>query len=43
MSPIHHHFEHPDVGWPETHVTVRFWMVTAVATALVWWLLGGRP
>ncbi|WP_155297980.1 phospho-N-acetylmuramoyl-pentapeptide-transferase [Deinococcus kurensis] len=43
MSPIQHHFEHPDVGWPETHVTVRFWMVTAVATALVWWLLGGRP
>ncbi|GGK92821.1 phospho-N-acetylmuramoyl-pentapeptide-transferase [Deinococcus radiotolerans] len=43
MSPIQHHFEHKDIGWPETHVTVRFWMVSAVATALVWWLLGGRP
>lgn len=43
MSPIQHHFEHPDIGWPETHVTMRFWVVSAVATALVWWLLGGRP
>ncbi|AKH16259.1 MULTISPECIES: phospho-N-acetylmuramoyl-pentapeptide-transferase [Deinococcus] len=43
MSPIQHHFEHKDIGWPETHVTMRFWMVSAVATALVWWLLGGRP
>ncbi|WP_295816622.1 phospho-N-acetylmuramoyl-pentapeptide-transferase [uncultured Deinococcus sp.] len=43
MSPIQHHFEHPDVGWPETHVVMRFWMVTALATAGVWWLLGGRP
>jgi phospho-N-acetylmuramoyl-pentapeptide-transferase len=43
MSPLQHHFEHPDVGWPETHVTMRFWMVTALATAGVWWLLGGRP
>ncbi|GHF34769.1 phospho-N-acetylmuramoyl-pentapeptide-transferase [Deinococcus metalli] len=43
MSPIQHHFEHPDIGWPETHVTMRFWMVTALATAGVWWLLGGRP
>lgn len=41
MSPIQHHFELS--GWPETHVTMRFWVVTAVATALVWWLLGGRP
>lgn len=41
MSPIQHHFEM--VGWPETHVTTRFWVVTAVATALVWWILGGRP
>ncbi|GAA5435751.1 phospho-N-acetylmuramoyl-pentapeptide-transferase [Deinococcus sp. A31D244] len=43
MSPIQHHFEHADIGWPETHVTMRFWMVTAVATAAVWWILGGRP
>ncbi|UBV43487.1 phospho-N-acetylmuramoyl-pentapeptide-transferase [Deinococcus taeanensis] len=43
MAPIQHHFEHQDIGWPETHVTMRFWVVTAVATAAVWWLLGGRP
>ncbi|WP_019588301.1 phospho-N-acetylmuramoyl-pentapeptide-transferase [Deinococcus apachensis] len=41
MSPIQHHFELS--GWPETHVTTRFWVVTAVATAAVWWILGGRP
>ena len=41
MAPIHHHFEL--LGWPETHVTVRFWVVTAVMTGLAWWLLGGRP
>ncbi|WP_415788940.1 phospho-N-acetylmuramoyl-pentapeptide-transferase [Deinococcus saxicola] len=41
MSPIQHHFELS--GWPETHVTLRFWVVTAVATAAVWWILGGRP
>ncbi|WP_029478330.1 phospho-N-acetylmuramoyl-pentapeptide-transferase [Deinococcus frigens] len=41
MSPIQHHFELS--GWPETHVTMRFWVITAVATATVWWLLGGRP
>lgn len=41
MSPIQHHFE--EVGWPETQVTQRFWVITAVATALVWYLLGGRP
>ncbi|WP_221088865.1 phospho-N-acetylmuramoyl-pentapeptide-transferase [Deinococcus aquaedulcis] len=43
MAPIQHHFEHKDIGWPETHVTMRFWVITAVATAGVWWLLGGRP
>ena len=41
MSPIHHHFELS--GWPETHVTVRFWVITAAMTSLAWWLLGGRP
>jgi phospho-N-acetylmuramoyl-pentapeptide-transferase len=41
MSPIQHHFELS--GWPETHVTMRFWVVTALATALVWYLMGGRP
>jgi phospho-N-acetylmuramoyl-pentapeptide-transferase len=34
MSPIHHHFEL--VGWPETTVVVRFWLIsgTFVAVAL---------
>jgi len=27
-TPIHHHFE--AVGWPETKVTMRFWVVSAV-------------
>jgi phospho-N-acetylmuramoyl-pentapeptide-transferase len=26
MAPLHHHFEKK--GWPETHVVVRFWIVT---------------
>ncbi|RMH14755.1 MAG: phospho-N-acetylmuramoyl-pentapeptide-transferase, partial [Gemmatimonadetes bacterium] len=25
MAPIHHHFE--QLGWPETKVVVRFWIV----------------
>lgn len=41
MTPIQHHFE--KLGWPETKVTLRFWVVTALATALVWLLIGGRP
>ena len=32
MAPIHHHFEL--MGWPETTVIVRFWMLTAACTAL---------
>jgi phospho-N-acetylmuramoyl-pentapeptide-transferase len=34
MSPIHHHFEL--VGWPETTVIIRFWLIQGicVATAL---------
>ena len=31
-TPIHHHFE--AIGWPETKVTMRFWIVSAVFTAL---------
>ncbi len=31
MSPIHHHFEL--VGWPETTVIIRFWLVAAVSVA----------
>lgn len=32
MAPIHHHFE--KLGWPETTVVVRFWIV-AIVLALV--------
>lgn len=28
MSPLHHHFEM--LGWPETKVTLRFWIVAVV-------------
>ena len=30
VSPIHHHFE--ACGWPETKVTMRFWMIAACAS-----------
>lgn len=41
-SPIHHHFE--ALGWPETKVTMRFWILGQVAgvIGLVLFLLG-RP
>ncbi|HEY8655448.1 MAG TPA: phospho-N-acetylmuramoyl-pentapeptide-transferase [Candidatus Limnocylindria bacterium] len=29
MAPIHHHFEL--IGWPEQKVTIRFWLIGAVA------------
>ena len=32
MAPLHHHFEL--VGWPETTVTVRFWIFSGLCTAL---------
>ncbi len=32
MAPIHHHFEL--VGWPETTVIIRMWMLTAGCTAV---------
>jgi phospho-N-acetylmuramoyl-pentapeptide-transferase len=32
MSPIHHHFEL--VGWPETTVIIRFWLISAVCVAV---------
>jgi phospho-N-acetylmuramoyl-pentapeptide-transferase len=34
MSPVHHHFEL--IGWPETTVIIRFWLIAAicVGTAL---------
>ncbi len=31
-TPIHHHFE--ALGWPEAQVTMRFWIVSAVAATL---------
>ena len=31
MSPIHHHFEL--LGWPETTVIIRFWLMAAVSVA----------
>ncbi|TSC81830.1 MAG: hypothetical protein G01um101419_738 [Parcubacteria group bacterium Gr01-1014_19] len=31
-APIHHHFE--ALGWPETQVTMRFWIVSAILSAL---------
>jgi phospho-N-acetylmuramoyl-pentapeptide-transferase len=31
-APIHHHFE--ALGWPESQVTMRFWIVSAVFSAL---------
>jgi phospho-N-acetylmuramoyl-pentapeptide-transferase len=32
MAPLHHHFEL--VGWPETTVIVRFWIISVLCTAL---------
>ncbi len=31
-APIHHHFQ--ALGWPESQVTMRFWIVSAVCSAL---------
>lgn len=31
-TPIHHHFE--AIGWPETQVTMRFWIIEGIATSL---------
>lgn len=31
-TPIHHHFE--ALGWPETKITMRFWIISAVAAAI---------
>jgi phospho-N-acetylmuramoyl-pentapeptide-transferase len=30
-APIHHHFEAR--GWPETKVTMRFWIISAMFSA----------
>lgn len=31
-TPIHHHFE--ALGWPESRVTMRFWIISAVSNGL---------
>ncbi|TSA45487.1 phospho-N-acetylmuramoyl-pentapeptide-transferase [bacterium] len=31
-TPIHHHFE--ALGWPESQITMRFWIVSAIMTIL---------
>lgn len=31
-SPIHHHFEAK--GWPETKITMRFWLISAITAAM---------
>lgn len=40
-SPIHHHFE--ALGWPETKVTMRFWIIGEIMAlvGLVMFILGG--
>jgi phospho-N-acetylmuramoyl-pentapeptide-transferase len=32
VAPIHHHFE--ALGWPETKVTMRFWIIAAIMAAI---------
>jgi phospho-N-acetylmuramoyl-pentapeptide-transferase len=32
LSPVHHHFE--KVGWPETTVIIRFWIISGICVAL---------
>lgn len=43
VAPIHHHFE--AMGWPETKVTMRFWVVGQVMAfiGLILFVLGGGP
>ena len=31
LSPVHHHFEL--VGWPETTVIIRFWLLSGISVA----------
>lgn len=40
-TPIHHHFE--AIGWPETKVTMRFWVIGQVSAmvGLILFILGG--
>ena len=34
MSPLHHHFELS--GWPETRVTMRFWLASLICSLVGW-------
>jgi len=40
-APLHHHFEAK--GWPETKVTMRFWIIAAISAAMgiILGILGG--
>jgi phospho-N-acetylmuramoyl-pentapeptide-transferase len=40
-SPIHHHFE--AIGWPETKITMRFWVIGQVAAfvGVILFIIGG--
>ena len=31
-APIHHHFEAK--GWPETKVTMRFWIISGIVASI---------
>lgn len=31
-TPIHHHFE--AIGWPESQITMRFWMISAIGAII---------
>jgi len=31
-TPIHHHFE--ALGWPESQITMRFWIISAIASSI---------
>ena len=31
-TPIHHHFE--ALGWPESQITMRFWIISAISCAI---------
>src|SRR5437588_4231203 len=39
-TPIHHHFE--ELGWRETRIVQRFWLVTAAAVAVTLVIVAGR-
>lgn len=41
-SPIHHHFE--AIGWPETKITMRFWVIGQIAAFLgiIVYITGGK-